>query len=109
MKIRITFARDAASHEEKLTLLLMRFFEPTKLFWLGSHDSWGSQPEAIMEGAIPINPFEAMEQINATMVKEVKDWSHSFVVTCIEMESAQEKEKIATWILVDKLKPGKLI
>jgi hypothetical protein len=104
MKLRIEFEREAGYHEKKLTLLLMRFFNPTKLSWLGS-GGWSSKgPEVVIEGATPLNPFEVMEQINESMAKEVKDWSHGFTITYIEMESRKEKGKIDSWILIDKLK-----
>jgi len=106
MKIRIQFEREASYSEKKLQLVLMRYFNPTKFMWMGGASSWGSKPEVAMEGADPVNPFEAMEQVNAEMAKQVKNWSYAFTITYIEMESPAEKEKIATWVLMDKLKPG---
>jgi len=109
MKIRIQFQREASYNEKELTLLLMRYFTPTK-FSVLSAGSWGSKgPEVIMEGAAPVNPFDVMKEVNDAMAKKVKDWSYSFDITYIEMESPEEKDKIATWILIDKIKPGTLI
>lgn len=110
MKIRIQFGREASYHEKQLTLLLMRYFTPTKFMIVGGNDSWSTKGlEVTMEGAAPVNPFDAMKEINEAMVKRVKDWSCLFEITYIEMESQEEKDKIATWILIDKLKPGTLI
>jgi len=110
MKIQIQFGREASYHEKKLTLLLMRYFNPTKFMLSGLAYSWSSKgPEVTMEGALPINPFEAMDQINEAISKEFNDWSPLFEITYIEMESQMEKKKIDTWILVDKIKPGILI
>jgi len=110
MKLRIQFEREANYYHKKLTLLLMRYFKPRKFTLLNSGDTWTSKgPEVYMEGAEPVNPFDVMKEINEAMAKEVKDWSHSFEISYIEMETPKEKEKIDTWVLIDKIKPGTLI
>jgi len=105
MKIRIQFPPEANYHEKDLTLLLMRYFTPTKFSVL--KNAWDRKgPEIYMEGAAPVNPFDVMKEINEAIGRKAKDWSYHSDITYIELESPEEKDKIPTWILVDKIDPG---
>ena len=102
VKLKIIFGREASYREKDLQLLLMRFFNPTKLFWFPG-GSFGSTCEAVLEGADAVNPFETLELLNVQMRAKDSHWEGSFTITIIEMESPKEKESIPTWVLAKKL------
>lgn len=85
-----------------LTLLLLRYFQPTKLTCTPS-SSYSSELVVTLVGATPINPYQALDDVKKIFA-EKQGWAISYDILEIEMENEEEKDQIVNWILIDKIK-----